>query len=292
VKYSATKNDLFQADENTKLPSYVWLPDGKTKAIFIAIHGGMAHGGDWETPALFFKKKGISTYALDLRWHGFFPEYNPGEKNIFHIDNYDTYAKDIHKYYETIKKENPETPVFILSHSNGALISLYYGLTLGKNSEIKGLIISSPWLVNRVKVSAPLLLVAKILASLKPKFPLTPKPLTDVLTHDPEITARHHKDEESGVRGTTVSAKLSVEFLKAQKFVINNIRTWNQCPILSFIAGEDHLADPQSSIDALNSITAVPQKTLLYPQNFHENFNEKNRKEIYEEIWNWLPNFI
>ena len=288
MKYSATKNDIFQADENTKLPSYVWIPDGKVKAIVIAIHGGMAHGGDWENTALFLKEKGIATYALDLRWHGLFPECNPGEKNIFHIDTYDTYAKDIHKYYKSIRKENPNTPVFILSHSNGGLISLYYGLTLGKDSEIKGLIVSSPWLVNRVKVPAPLMLAAKIIAFFKPTFPFTTEPLTDVLTHDPEITARHYKDEESGVRGTNVSAKLSVEYLKAQKFVLKNISTWNQMPVLGIIAGDDHLADAQSSIDALESITAVAEKTLIYPKNYHENFNELNREEIFEEIWNWI----
>jgi alpha-beta hydrolase superfamily lysophospholipase len=288
VKYSATKNVIFQADENTKLPSYVWIPDGKVKAIVIAIHGGMAHGGDWENTALFLKEKGIATYALDLRWHGLFPECNPGEKNIFHIDTYDTYAKDIHKYYKSIRKENPNTPVFILSHSNGGLISLYYGLTLGKDSEIKGLIVSSPWLVNRVKVPAPLMLAAKIIAFFKPTFSITPEPLTDVLTHDPEITARHYKDEESGVRGTTVSAKLSVEYLKAQKFVLKNISTWNQMPVLGIIAGDDHLADAQSSIDALKSITAVAEKTLIYPKNYHENFNELNREDIFEEIWNWI----
>ena len=32
--------------------------------------------------------------------------------------------------------------VFILSHSNGALISLYYGLTIGKDADIKGVIAS------------------------------------------------------------------------------------------------------------------------------------------------------
>jgi len=286
--YSATRNDVLSVGEKTKLPSYAWIPEGEVKAIFIAIHGGMAHGGDWETTALFFKDKGIATYALDLRWHGLFPEYNPGEKNVFHIDSYDTYANDIHKHYESIRDENPNTPIFILSHSNGALISLYYGLTIGKDSDIKGYITSSPWLVNRVKVSAPLTLAAKILAFIKPTFSIKPEPLTDVLTHDAEITANHHKFEELGIRGTTASARLSVESVKTQKFVLDNIKNWDHSPILGIIAGDDHLADPESSINALNSISAVRKKILTYPQNYHENFNELNRLEVFDEIWNWM----
>lgn len=290
-RYEETTFRLLDIKEG-QLPTYAWLPREKPKAIFIAIHGGMAHGGDWKIPALFFKKRGIATYALDLRYQGHFPEFNSGEKNIFHIDSYNTYANDIHLFYQSIKKENPKIPIFILGHSNGSLISLYYGLTVGKDSDIKGVIVSSPWLKNKVKVSPLLSFVAKILAKLNPKMAISPEPLTDVLTHDKEITARHHKFEEEGIRGTTASPKLSVEFPKAQKFVLENIQDWKLCPLYGIIAGEDHLADPQCSIEALEKVTSVPKKVDIYPQNFHENFNEINRVEIYEKVSEWINQYL
>ncbi len=290
--YSATKNEIFKVDEDINLPSYVWIPEGEVKAIFIAIHGGMGHGGDWETTALFFKEKGIKTYAMDLRHHGLFNKHNSSKKIYFHISSYDIYVNDLDKYYQSIKKDNPDTPIFFLSHSNGSLISLYYRLTKGENADIRGFIVSSPWLVNRVKISPIIKMISKLLAIIKPTMAITPEPLTDVLTHDLEITARHHRDEESGIRGTQVSAKLSVEYLKAQKYVMENIKNWKNGPILGIISGDDHLADPQRSINALNSISSVPVKILYYPDNFHENFNELNRKEIFDEVWNWLSYLI
>jgi len=288
MNYSETKYEIFQPDEKTKLASHIWLPDSAPKAILIAIHGGMAFAGDWVNTALYFKDKGIATYALDLRWHGDYPKNNPGEKNFFHIDSYDTYANDIDLYIKDVKKNNPGIPVFILAHSNGALISLYYGLTSGKDLDIKGVITSSPWIVNVVKISPVLLAVAKLIAFILPKMEVAPEPLTDVLTHDKEITARHHADEASGVRGTTGSAKLAGASAKAQKFVFDNISSWEVAPILGIIAGDDHLADPEGSETSLNSITKQPVEIVKYPQNFHENFNEINRKEVWDLCYKWI----
>ena len=58
MDFQETKCEIFNADENTRLLTRVWLPEDTPKAIFIAIHGGMAHAGDWVTPALYFKEKG------------------------------------------------------------------------------------------------------------------------------------------------------------------------------------------------------------------------------------------
>lgn len=292
MNYAETKYEIFQPDEKTKLASHIWLPGGKPMAILVAVHGGMAFAGDWVNTALYFKEKGLATYALDLRWHGDFPKHNPGEKNFFHIDSYDTYARDLDLYLKDIKAKNPGIPVIILSHSNGALITFYYGLTIGKNSGVKGVIASSPWIVNRVKVSPVLIAAAKIISVFHPKMEISPEPLTDVLTHDSEITARHHSDEDSGIRGTTGSAKLGVVSLRTQKFVAENMSQWDVAPVFGILAGDDHLADPEGSEKALKSVTQQPVEIVKYPQNFHENFNEVNRKEIWDKCMKWIEKLV
>jgi lysophospholipase len=290
--YEPSKKEIFQVDEKTKLPSYIWLPDGKVEAIFIAIHGGLSHGRDWANSARYFTKKGIAIYALDLRWHGSFSEYNPGAKTLFRIDSYDACARDIDQYYHSVTQANPDIPIFILAHSNGALIAFYYGLTIGRESKIKGMIVSSPWFANRVKISPLVMFIARTLAYIKPDFALKPPSITDMLTHDIEITEKHYRDEKTGLRGTTAVAGLSVLMPKAQKFVLENIYRWDRCPVLAVIAGEDHVADSQTSLSALKQISAVPANILFYPQNYHENFNEINREIIFEEINKWLQSIL
>jgi alpha-beta hydrolase superfamily lysophospholipase len=58
------------------------------------------------------------------------------------------------------------------------------------------------------------------------------------------------------------------------------------------LAGQDKLADPATSEMAL---TQVPQKLLTlkkYENNFHENFNEVNRNEIFNLVWNWMGDYL
>jgi len=238
MKFLETQCEVFQADAKTKLLSHVWLPEEAPKAIFLAIHGGMAHAGDWVTPAQYFTGKGIAVYALDLRWHGTYLQYND-DVNMFHIDSYDTYTRDIEKYYAEIQKNHPDTPIFILGHSNGALIALHYGLTIGE-----------------------------------------------------EITARHHADEASGLRSSKATVGLAAALEKAQGFVTKHIAGWGRTPVIGFIAGKDELADPGVSNQVLNSITAAPVTLHNYPENFHENFNERNRDEIFATIADWIEDKI
>ncbi len=292
MSFSETSREVFQVDEKTKLLTYVWMPKTKPRAVFIGIHGGMAHAGDWVTPALFFMKKGIATYAPDLRWHGTYPQYNPGGKVYFHIDSYDQYASDVDKFVKWVAAKHPGIPLFIISHSNGGLISLYYGLSIGRDADIKGFIVSSPWLKNMVEVSPVMLKLAKILNKIAPTLPVKPEPLTDNLTHDKDITARHHADEAAGLRGTTASVRLGVESMKTQEWVLNNIAFWKKFPIFAVVAGQDKLADPDVSEAALKKIPANLLTYHRYPENYHENFNEVNREKIFIQISQWVDKLL
>jgi alpha-beta hydrolase superfamily lysophospholipase len=289
MEFFESKTELFQADDKTRLLVRIWLP-GKTapKAIFLAIHGGLAHAGDWVSPALFFKEKGIATFAPDLRWHGTYPQYNEKGKVFFHINSYDEYSQDIHQFYKWIKKQYPHTPIFVLAHSNGALIALKYGLTLAKESDIRGFILSSPWLKNSVKVPPLLLAISKLIALFYPAFEVTPASLVDKLTHDPQLTAKHYQAIEAGLRGTTATAKLGVESARTQNWVIKNLFSWEHFPLFCVIAGKDEIADPAVSMTALKAVPSALLTTIRYEENYHENFNELNRLQVFQKIEEWL----
>jgi len=292
MNFSETKTELFQADKKTKLLVYEWLPDKDVKAVIIGIHGGMAHGGDWVTPALYFKQQGVATYAPDLRWHGTYPKYNEKGKVFFHISSYDEYVADIHNLYSWVKERHPQTPIFISGHSVGALIALKYGLTLAKKTDIKGFIVSSPWLENAVKIPEIVKKIARLLAGIYPTFAVKPPSVTDVLTHDKEITARHHRDEEIGLRGTTASAKASAESEKTQAWLLENMKTWERFPLFAVVAGDDHLATPETSKKALKSVPSKLLTLIVHKKNFHENFNEVNREETFKGIAKWIQKII
>lgn len=288
MQFQETKTEIYEADDKTSLLAHVWLPEGDVKAVIIGIHGAMTHGGDFVTPALYFNKKGYAFYALDLRWHGTFDKYNDYGKVILHINDYEEYVNDIHAYFHLLRKEYPRLPIFIMAHSNGGLIALKYGLTRAKETDIAGFIISSPWLKNMVKVSPVVVALSKFIAKVAPMFAVPPEPLNDKVTRDQEITKRHYEDEAKGLRSTKVTAKFGHESMKNQDWVINNVKNWEQFPVFAAIAGQDFLADPEASKIAFSQMPAHLVNLNYYPENYHENFNEINREEIFAKIVKWM----
>ncbi len=286
--FSETTLELFQADDNTRLLSHCWLPAKKPKAILLGIHGAMIHGGDWVTPALFFKNKDIATYALDLRWHGTFPQYNPGTEVIFHMDKFQDHVNDIFKYWKWIRAKHSGVPMFVICHSFGGLIGLTFGLTKAHDTDISGFIVSSPWLVNKVKVNPVLEMLADVLSVIKPRHSIELESILDKLTHDKKILARHRADEAAGLRSSRVTTRCAAESKKAQRWVLNNLSRWNTYPVYAVIAGEDHLADCESSVEALRTVRPGLMTLTVHQKNYHENFNEVNREDIFKDIFKWM----
>ena len=111
--------------------------------------------------------------------------------------------------------------------------------------------------------------------------------IIDFLTHDPVITARHRADERDNIRAAKASARFGNELLEAQSYVAANIARWNQ-PLFLVTAGDDRLADIAVTDRLVKQIDPRHVKAHHYPGNFHENFNELNREEIFGKIDLWL----
>jgi len=287
--FKETKKDVLEIEDGVCFPIRVWLPKKAPKAIFLAIHGGMAHAGDWVTPALFFAEKGFATVAFDLWGHGNFPKHNKKCKLLLHIDSFEDYIDSTKCVLDYIKKEYQKTPVFILGHSLGGLISLNYGLTKAKGEKaIKGFIVSSPWLKNIVGIPPILKALSKVFSVIYPKLPSPADLNIDDLTRDKTIKKRHLKDEKGGLRGTKGTPRFLIEAEKAQEWTSENLKNWKKFPLFVVIAGKDKLADSEFSEKALEKVPKKLVTLVKYEDNYHENFNELNREEIFNKIHKWM----
>jgi lysophospholipase len=290
--FDETTTALIDIPGGFKTFARIWEPDKKPKApkaVFVAVHGGMAHCGDWVTPALFFAKKGIATVAFELRGHGMFPKHNPGQKLLLSIGSFADYRADLSAVVGWTAQRYPGVPLFILAHSLGGLIALDWGLSDSKMKKaVKGFAVSAPWLKNLVGIPAALSALAKVFSVVWPTFASKTDLGLDVLTHDKAITKRHHADEKKGLRGTKGTARFLVEATKAQERTSAHLGEWKTFPLFVVLAGQDRLGDTGHARDALSK---VPKKLLTmteYDENYHENFNELNREKIYGQIYAWM----
>jgi alpha-beta hydrolase superfamily lysophospholipase len=261
---------------------HVWEPDAPTptRAVILAIHGGMAHGGDYATPALFFRQHGIATVAYDLCGHQ--------DARRVDIPGFHVFLDDSVLFLQWVKQEYPGLPIYVMGHSMGALIATHLGLGhFAGDAAIRGFILSSPYYVNAIKVSPVLLALAGVLGALAPRMKVPLAPLTDLLTHDSAITARHHADERDGVRATEITVRFGNALTAAQQGLAARLPAWRH-PLFAVVAGDDRLADADAAEAMLKSVPAALLTYRRHPRNFHENFNELNREEIFADILGWM----
>jgi len=67
---------------------------------------------------------------------------------------------------------------------------------------------------------------------------------------------------------------------------LDHIATWKH-PMLVIVAGDDKLADSAATKELLKKVNPEYLTELWYPDNFHENFNELNREDVFARIVEW-----
>jgi len=110
---------ILSGKNSEKLLVRKWNASATPKGIIIAIHGGMAHSGDWQLPAQFYNERAYELHALDLPGHGTYAETNPGKTNLLDIESFDIYIEHVDALVKQVHNSAPNLPIFIFAHSMG-----------------------------------------------------------------------------------------------------------------------------------------------------------------------------
>lgn len=279
MRFSEDRIGKLSCSDGNQRDIHIWEPE-QARAVFLTVHGGMDHGGNYILPGLYFREKGMATLAYDQHGHD-------RQEKVF-IPRFEVFLDDLDLMLVWVKQHYPGLPVFILSHSMGGLVTTHWGLTrLDHDPLVRGFITSSPYYVNAIKTPQIMEKLAGLLSALTPRIAI---PLEDILvhvTHDQTIYQRHLADERDGIMAKRASARFANELLKAQRWVPEHIAGWKH-PLLAIVAGDDKLADSAATRTLLGKINPDLLTELFYPDNYHENFNELNRDEIFARILEWV----
>ena len=138
-----------------------------------------------------------------------------------------------------------------------------------------------------MKVPWIMLKLAGVLSTILPRMTTPTEDFLPNVTRDQEIYNRHLEDIRDQIKADKVSIRLGNELLRAQSLIPDKISEWSQ-PVLVINAGDDKIADVEVSRQMLKLIQPDLVTELYYPENFHENFNEPNRDEIFKKIVEWV----
>ena len=103
------------ARDGARLPLRAWLPEGKPRAVILALHGFNDYSNAFAAPAAVWAKDGIATYAYDQRGFGDAPLRGgwPGTRLL---------AEDLATASRLIKARHPQTSLYCLGESMGGAV--------------------------------------------------------------------------------------------------------------------------------------------------------------------------
>jgi alpha-beta hydrolase superfamily lysophospholipase len=266
----------FRGIKDLKIYYQAWFPDNKPKAIVQIAHGFAEHSGRYLNVVNALVPLNYAIYANDHRGHG----KSEGLTNF--VDSFEQYIEDAKLMYDIIKKNNPDLPVFMLGHSMGSGIAIYF--TKKYENLLKGLILSGTGTLLGTELSGFLKFMAKLLSKVAKKTKVDPKLDPKTLSHDPKVVKAY--EEDSLVHYKIVTARLGYEMMTKFSILGTIVRDF-KLPMLIQRGSEDLAV---KGFEAMKKELKMNAEIHEYTGLFHEVFNEleKDRKQVLNDLCNWL----
>lgn len=142
-----------------------WKPSGTPKALIFMSHGAGEHCGRYDELAQMLKGLDMLVFAHDHVGHG----QSEGERMV--VSDFQVFVRDLLQHVDTIQKDYPEVPIFLLGHSMGGAISILAAAE--RPTHFSGMVLISPLvLANPESASTLKVLAAKLLNFVLPNMSL------------------------------------------------------------------------------------------------------------------------
>jgi alpha-beta hydrolase superfamily lysophospholipase len=254
----------------------VWTPDTEPRGVVILSHGFGEHARRYDHVAERFGRDGLLTYALDHRGHG-----RSGGKRVL-VKDISEFTGDFDTLVGIATQEHPGVPRVVLGHSMGGGIVFAYGVE--HPDDCAAMVLSGPAVDAQAAVSSVMIGVAKVVGSLLPGLPVQNLP-ADAISRDPQVVAAYEADP------LVHHGKLPAGIAKA---LIGVGQTMPQraasltAPLLVVHGGQDKLVPVEGSRRLLESVGPIDAHLKVYPELYHEVFNEPERAVVLDDVVSWI----
>jgi len=253
------------------------------KARMVIVHGLGEHSGRYLELADHLAALGFSLWILDLRGHG----QSGGKRG--HVDSFDDYARDVGDILDQARmKPSGDTPMFLLGHSMGGLISILTALKY--QDQLDGLVLSSPAVGAAAGLPTYKDVALRCLARLAPRLGINNELDPHYVSRDPDTVKRYMADPLVHDR---ISTSWYVQFMAAIEHVFNHCAQL-QLPTLIQAAGDDRLVSTKAVEDFFKKLVMADRQLTVFQGLFHEIYNETaaERQTVISALTAWLQDRI
>jgi alpha-beta hydrolase superfamily lysophospholipase len=249
-------------------------PGENIRAIMIFVHGLGEHLQRYNYWADLLSRKGIGFTGVDLPGHG----RSDGIRG--NIKSYAVTDEMIDILLDSTGKTFPGIPVFLYGQSLGGGIVLDY--LLRKRPEVKGAVLSSPWLKLSFQPHKFKILIASVMKYIIPGFIQQASLVIDHISHDREVINKYNADP-------LVHDKISVSlFHSAMSAASNSLAHASELktPLLIMHGSDDMICSPEGSREFASKTGMAELK--IWEGGYHELHNEPFKQDVLEFMINWI----
>jgi acylglycerol lipase len=263
--------------DGTQLFTQAWLPDEPARGTIIITHGYGDHSSRFKHVAEYFVHQGYGVYSFDDRGHG----QSRGE-NFGYFERFETLSDDLRRFVEWVRTQQKSGPLFLLGHSMGGMLSLYY--TIRHQAMLKGLVLSGTFLVRDQEAPGLVCLGARLLSQVAPRTGV--REIDSSTISKDEQVVKAYDDDPNVYRGK-IPARVAAEWIGASQVIMSNLQRIT-LPTLVLHGEADRLVSPSTSQLIFDGIGSPDKSLKFYDGLYHEILNEPEKARVLADIWVWL----
>jgi acylglycerol lipase len=257
-----------------------WLPRGLARAVVVIVHGIHEHSGRYAHVGTRLAAAGFAVYAADHRGHG-----RSGGRRA-NIERMALIVADLSSFVRFAAERHAGLPVFMVGHSLGGLIALYWATEPG--TSLAGLVVSGP-AVEVMVGSALQRRLAGVLSALVPNLGVAAVDAEEKISRDPEVV-RAYREDPLVYRGK-IKARTGAEILATLESLPARLSRLS-VPLLLLHGTDDRICALTGTEMVHDTVSSADKTLRRYRGLYHEVFNEPEREAILTDVISWLTRHL
>jgi len=270
------RDGFFAGVRDSAIYYQCWQPETECKAVLLIVHGLAEHCGRYMNVVNHFVPLGYAVYGLDHIGHG------KSEGTRVYVGRFAEYTDTVKLYFDLIRLEHPDKPIYLVGHSMGGLIGALY--LLEHPRELAGAVLSGPLVKMSDDLSPVVVFMGKLLSTLTPKAGLMALDAQGV-SRDPAVVQAYINDPL--VHTGKMTARLAGELVAATQRITAEAAKIT-LPILIVQGSGDKLVNPAGAKLLYDTVSSADKTLKVYEGFYHEVFNEPERAQVLNDVEAWL----
>jgi alpha-beta hydrolase superfamily lysophospholipase len=262
--------------DGVRLPYRVWLPQGKAKAVILAVHGMNEHSRAFAMPAASWRAAGMATYAYDQRGFGGAPQRGiwPGRGVM---------VEDLKVMARLVRARHPGTPLYLLGVSMGGGVVL---AALGGPDPpaAAGAILVAPAVWGRETMPVLYPPVLWLAAHIAPWIEVTSDDISRVPSDNTEMLRQLGRDPRV-IKATRVDAVYGVVGLMDWAL---EAAAKVRLPVLLLYGEKDRIIPRKPTLAVLQRLPEAGRRVALYREGWHMLLRDLQRAVVHRDVAAWI----